>query len=160
MLLIFYFWPSDSYFTNTTSLTASDLLILAGLTITFYSLLNTRITDVMIPKQYYEEFLGQTEHLTNLNIVLVSVSIILILFSTALVSPYSTNFKNTGFAILLLSWILNLLIMLTLTISGPIRKYVQGHRRIFLRIYVVVLTILVILVIYYSVKLFLVPFIK
>lgn len=100
-----------------TSLTASDLLILAGLTITFYSLLYKTLENMLTPQKNYMDLTAMFNGLINTNIILVSVSILLILIST-IGYPFA---KLIGFYSLILSWIYNLTIILT-ALSATIIK--------------------------------------
>lgn len=101
---------------NGTSLTPSEILVVAGLTITYYSLF-----DQLIVKRIRREIIHKTVRtliliLTMFNIFYLSICIVFVLISTV----SSIIFKNIGFNILLSSWITNIAIIITLFLSSII----------------------------------------
>jgi hypothetical protein len=109
---------------NLTNVSPIDLLIIAGITITFYTLLNSMLVKFLQPAEEYNDFLKPINIFILLNIVYVSISIILLLYAMA-----GSNLIGIAFQIILTSWIFNLAIIITLIISNLIsgtldkRKY-------------------------------------
>lgn len=123
MFLFFYIFltsaaalsPSHNF---KTSLNASDLLILAGLTITFYSLLLQVLEKVLIPFSDYVELSGALHGLIISNIMFVSLAIILILISTI----GFTGLIKLGFIMLIYSWVYNFIIISEAFSAFPIKQ--------------------------------------
>lgn len=128
---------------NGTSLKSNDLLVIAGLTITFYSFFD----QLFIGKARDTDSVGKSAVFLKLmiliNIMAVSGSIILILMS----SISNDYFRNWGFNILLASWIVNLGIVFTWTIS-PIIPNLNERGRFRDIIKVVMLVAVIIMLIY------------
>jgi len=119
--------PYHSNMLNT-SLTSSDLLIIAGLTITFYSLFSTLINKVLIPKETYSYFSLRIQYIIILNIIYVSGSIILIMIGT--LGSYHDFIDSIGFFMLLTSWTTNFIMICTIGFTIVVSNYNKKQRNL------------------------------
>lgn len=101
-----------------TSLKPSELLIVASLTITFYSIFEQSIKKELSPKINYKHVNEFIRTFTFFNIIFVSIGIILILISTTGIF----NLTNAGFIILVSSWFINLILISTIALTIAILK--------------------------------------
>jgi|GEM_PF-5320243 len=111
-----------------TTLEARDLLVLAGLTITFYTLLDKTIEKLLGRFIDNEMTKAGLDGVIFSNIIMATLSILLILGSTMGI-PY---LKKEGFILLIISWMYNLVILcfvilyMTREVMAPrkIRRYI------------------------------------
>lgn len=104
-----YFSIIDASTTHklTTTLTAPDLLTLAALTITFYSLLYRFLEKNMSESNHL--LIGSVHGMITTNILAASISIVLSLISTM---GIPNKFIQISFSLLLISWFYNILIII------------------------------------------------
>lgn len=109
VLCVLYGYVSQisSNYPNGTTLNASDLLVLAGLTITFYTLLEQVVDRLLGKKEKYYHLKEYLSAVILVNIIVVAVSIFLILISTL----GKNGLKNVGFGLLASSWAYNIIIL-------------------------------------------------
>lgn len=120
IIIILFFQSNMAYLTQKlgplkTSLSAGSLLTLAGLTITFYVLLEHIIEREWGKQDRYVHIKDSVSNLIITNIFIVSLAIIIIMVSTVGME----SFKMAGFNLLFVSWTFNLVIMVYL-FSYPI----------------------------------------
>lgn len=107
-----------------TSLTSAELLVVAGLTITFYTLL-IQVVDKTLGNDKKYEFIERTAStLILVNILLVAICIILILIS----SLGADSLRLTGFYYLINSWVYNVIIMF-FVLASPLIEYALKQKR-------------------------------
>lgn len=101
-----------------TTLLPGDLLLVAGITITFYSIFDQFTVGVLMGKGRANGLGIFLRGMTLVNILIVSISIVYILISTIT----NNYFKNIGFDLLLLSWITNSVNVIIFIFNLPVRR--------------------------------------
>ncbi|MBZ2165215.1 hypothetical protein [Methanobacterium spitsbergense] len=121
-----------------TTLTSAELLVVAGLTITFYTLLLQVIDRTLGKDKKYEIIESISTTLILLNIFLVSITIILILIS----SLGADSLRLTGFYYLINSWVYNVIIMFFVIVSPFMeRLLVKKTDRIIINLSLIILLV-------------------
>lgn len=120
-VILAYFNKLYSNSFSGTSLDTGNLLVLSGLTITFYTLLEQVLDKLLGEKKENQVLRNYLTAVIILNIVLVSISILLILLSTI---GYS-SLKNTGFQFIASSWAYNIIILILALLSRYIEKIME-----------------------------------
>lgn len=116
-----FFAPSMNFQSISKVVDSFDLLVIAGITITFYAFLYNILTHIFEPaKENKDTFLLVLNVFILFNIIFVSISIIFLLYS---LSGYDYLFE-LAFGMLLKSWLFNLAILLTFFITNIVFKSV------------------------------------